>query len=98
MREKRPKSTVRWREIVLGLSLLVLAISAMLIQGHITGLLPSERAADRWSAGRARFAQVTVYLPEHHGLSPGLVRNIAGAIGGGLQELGITPDELGGTW
>ncbi|MCL2841908.1 MAG: ABC transporter permease [Oscillospiraceae bacterium] len=90
----------RWKlgkgRIAVCILLSVLAVCSALFLRHITAMLPSEQAADRWAGGTGRFAQVTAFLPEHGGLTVGQTDGLAMAIQSGLVTQGIMPDEPGG--
>jgi len=79
-----------WGRIVVCSLLLLCAVVCFFFLRHVTQMLPSEQAAARWGSDVGRFAQVTAFLPEHEGLSPGVAAGIPMAIHGAMREQGLT--------
>jgi len=79
-----------WGRIVVCILLLLCAVVCFFFLRHVTRMLTGEQAATRWGSDVGRFAQVTAFLPEHEGLSPGEVQGIPRAINSALQEQGLT--------
>ncbi|MCL2827211.1 MAG: ABC transporter permease [Oscillospiraceae bacterium] len=86
--------------ILVSVFLLLLAVASVLFFRHVTGMLPSQQAAARWSPGGDRVAQVTAYIPEHNGLTHEATRGVIHALRSGLMAEGIDPGDAdgGGVW
>jgi len=98
-RREKPKK-IRILTILVSVFLLLLAVVSVLFFRHVTGMLPSQQAAARWSPDGGRVAQVTAYIPEHNGLTQDTVQRAIHALRSGLLSEGIDPDDTdgGGVW
>ena len=92
MRAEEGKLGLGWKRIAVCVLLLLLAGISGLFLRHITNMLPSQQAAERWGGANAgRFAQVTVFLPEYGGLTPHLVNGFMSSVFGELTLQGLAP-------
>ena len=96
MKAEREKRRLGWGRIAVCALLLLLAVTLALFFRHVTGMLPSQQAAERWAGDVGRFAQITVFLPEHDGLSQPAVQGLQAAIWGALNAEGLEPDTPAG--
>jgi len=87
---KQTRAKKPWGRIVVCILFLLCAVVCFFFLRHVTRMLPSEQAADRWGSDAGRFAQVTAFLPEHEGLSPGEAQGLPMAIRSAMQEQGLT--------
>ena len=95
---RRKSRRGKWLTISVCLFLLLLTAVAILFFRHVTAVLPTERAAERWARGDTHFGQVSAYFPQHHGLTQGSVQGITNWIRGSLVDQGFSlgPDGQGG--
>ena len=87
------------RRIVLGILALVFALLAIVFalwSRQITGALQSQHAAERWAADNRQMAQISAFLPEHHGLSQPALNRVLSTIRRNLTDEGFAPDD--GDW
>jgi len=96
MRTERAKLKLGWGRIAICILLLLLAGVLALFFRHVTGMLPSQQAAGRWGGDAGRFAQVTVFLPQHNGLTQGEVNGLISALWRELQQEGLEPETPAG--
>jgi len=87
---KQTRAKKPWGRIVICILLLLCAVVCFFFLRHVTRMLTGEQAASRWGSDVGRFAQVTAFLPEHDGLSPGEVQSLPLAIRGAMQDQGLT--------
>jgi len=79
----------KWGRIILCTLFLLVSVTAFLFLRYVTNMLSTEQAAARFGAGAGRFAQITAFLPEHDGLSPGAVDEIPFALRSAMLDQGL---------
>ena len=82
----------RGRVAVCGLLLLLALITSLFLR-HVTTMLSSEQAAERWGGDAGSFAQISAYFPEHESLGPSASRDLPLAFARAIQEQGLNPLE-----
>jgi len=70
---------------------LILIAALLLIQYLLCGIPDSQKAAERWSNGGERFAQISVFIEKGEGLTESDIRTIRSRVDSALTQASMSP-------